>query len=586
MSVAARRHLAWLALIAIPSVVWLFPALRDPAHTIIGPETDNLYYVRQFWWMKHALLELHRTPFFDPGSYFPVGYDVSNGELTPANTLPALPVTALAGPFVAYNLMVLASFVLTGWATYGWAYRLTGSRAGAVVAALIAELAPYRMVHATAHLPMIATQGFPLTLWACEEYLRRPSLRASAAVAGAVAVVALASWYYAYSLALMLPIYVLIRARSFPDAFAVTRRWREWLLALIVVSALVLPFALPYARASRGGVLRRSFEEMDSWSLSPYDFVIPNVNQPLWHDAMSRRFPQEAEQSLERTVSLGYCALTLGVLGLIRARRSDRSVAYALAAVALASALIALGPTLRWGGEHVMVPVPGAVANGIATVFGHLKPHSLLLAQLRAAHAVIVPLPSLWLYRYLPGASSMRVMVRFAYWTALMMAALAAFGVRGIMERLSQRKGLSLLVVTLFAAGVVFESWSLRTTTTWPPRDVDLWIAQQPPPDVVVEVPLADALRPAQDYFVTVHQHPEILGPIGTSFMVPALGERVQAISEFPSAPSIDAFRRWGATLIVVHTGMPKWALAERSLAVAGATQAAVFGETRVYRLP
>jgi len=232
-----------------------------------------------------------------------------------------------------------------------------------------------------------------------------------------------------------------------------------------------------------------------------------------------------------------------------------------------------------------MVPMPGAIASGIADVFGHLKPHSLLLAQLRNTHAVIVPLPSFWFYRYLPGASSMRVMARFGFWTILMVAALAAFGLRAIMRRLSPSSGAVATVVALSIAAVVFESWSLRTASTWPPRDVDRWIARQPASDVVVEVPLPDAMRPAQDYFVTVHQHPEILGPIGTSFIAPGLGERMKAIAEFPAPHTIEAFRRWGATLIVVHIGTADWAAAERALAAAGATQAAVFGETRVYRL-
>ena len=117
-SLLSRHGWALLAA-ALPGLFWLAPVLRDPRHTVIGWEGDNLYYVRQFWWMKHALLDLHRSPFFDPASYVPLGYSMSRGELTPANTLAALPITALAGPIAAYNLMVVVAFLLTAWATAG-----------------------------------------------------------------------------------------------------------------------------------------------------------------------------------------------------------------------------------------------------------------------------------------------------------------------------------------------------------------------------------------------------------------------------------------------------------------------------------
>jgi hypothetical protein len=63
--------------------------------------------------MKRAIVDLRQLPFFDPSSYFPVGHNVVNGELFPATTIPAIPITALCGPVVAYNMTLLFTFVMT-----------------------------------------------------------------------------------------------------------------------------------------------------------------------------------------------------------------------------------------------------------------------------------------------------------------------------------------------------------------------------------------------------------------------------------------------------------------------------------------
>jgi hypothetical protein len=589
------RHGAALACLALPPILWLAPMLSDPFHTIVGAEGDNLYYVRQFWWMKHALLDLHRSPFFDPFSYFPVGYALSGGELTPINTVLGLPITAAAGPIAAYNGVVLASFLLTGWATYAWAYRVSGTRAGAILAAIVAQMAPYRLAHAAGHLPLISTEGFPLVLWSFEEYLaaRREDLssrsrRWAVALGLSLVVVALSSWYYAYSLALLLPLYGWLRMRTVPGLWRSRGWWGGLMLSVGIALTFVTPFAVPYIRAALAGGMRRSFYEMLSWSLNFYDFFIPNVAHPWWSAPMRVGFPKEAAQWAERSVSLGYVALILAGVGLYERRRGARSaVVPALVCVGIVSALVALGPLLHSGDRPVLLPMPYIVNKTVDWVFARVRPYSWLRAHLWTQQVFAIPLPSLLLFQLVPGTAGMRVMARFAYWTLLMTAAMAALGARALMRGafgLARHTGAALVAIAI--AGVVFESWSARTVSRWEPRAVDRWLAAQSPTEVVVELPVTEALRPAQDYYVTVQQRATVFGPIGDSFQPPVLVQRARALSPPLTAAAIDALRSWGTTLVLVNpTRGSDGAAWQRTLTESGARAVAELDGIQVYRL-
>src|SRR5205085_9254311 len=145
------------------------------------------------------------------------------------------------------------------------------------------------------------------------------------------------------------------------------------------------------------------------------------------------------------------------------------------------------------------------------------------------------------------------VMARFGYWTLLMTAALAALGLDRLASARPGRSG-ARAVAAGCAVLIVFEGWSIKATTevrAWP---VDHWIAAQPPQEVIVELPLSEALRPIQDYYVTVQQHPRVFGPIGDSFQSPILLDRVRALFDFPSSASLSALRSYGATLVVIDT--------------------------------
>jgi hypothetical protein len=554
------RHGAVLALFAVLTGIMVTPLVRHPATLTAGWEGDNLFCIRQFWWVKRAILDLHQLPFFDPSTYYPVGHNVANGELFPATSVPAIPMTALWGPVVAYNVTLLFTFVMTGFGTYLWVSRLTGSVEGGIVAGVIAAFLPYRFAHLPGHLHMVSTHWVPWSLYAVDRFLDRKSLARGVAVGVTFALVALSSWYYAYSIGLMLPLYALVRSRPWREHW--TKEWWRGLLAAgSTASVLILPFLGPYLRLRSAGGLTRSFDQMEVWSINFYDFFLPNRLNPLWADFMLRTFPQEAQQWVERGVSLGYTAILLAAVAVL-ARRRPR-VLQAAIVVAVVSFLISLGPTLHSDDRQILVPVSLSVAALVAKSIGVFPSLALVQAQILAERAVMIPLPAMFMFVFVPLTSGMRVMARFGVWTGLMTAALAGAGARMAVGEIRRRapghRWASSVAVVGVCALVLAESRSDVPTIPLEPRPADVWLAQHPG-GAVVELPLEQTLRSVQDYYKTVHGHPTVFGPIGDGFIPPLLWERRAPLLDFPSSASIAALRDWKvAYVLFTPSRIPGW---------------------------
>jgi hypothetical protein len=540
------------------TAMMMAPLLRDPQHATVGQEGDNCYGIRQLWWMKRAVIDLHRSPYFDPGTYYPIGHSLAHSELFPATSIPIIPVTAIWGPVTAYNLALFLTFVLTGYGTYRWLRILTGAEEGALVAGIIAAFLPYRMAHALGHLDLASTHWIPWALFAHERFLRSRTLARALVFGGLIGAVALSAWYYAYAAAWLLPLYAIVRARE--ERLVRDRPWQIGMAgAALVAVAMTLPFLIPYARLRLEGGLVRTLDEMDGWSLNVYAFFLPNRLNPVWTDFMTRWFYQDAFQWPERGVSLGYTAIALALAGVASARRHPAIAA--IGAVWIASFLIALGPTLHARDRQVRLPIPRTVAIDTAE-------HSARARGVRASEVVpdvAVPLPAMAMYYFIPITSAMRVMARFGFWTGLMTAALAAWGVQRLIQRRPMR---SRSIVAAVAALVLAESYSVFPVTMVRPRAVDSWLRSLPPGNwSVVELPVGQGRRPLQDYYKTVHQQPTVFGSQADGFMSSVLARRLTALQSFPSSDAL-AMLRIARTRYVLFTPgeIAEWPVLEKQI--------------------
>lgn len=561
MSAAARmswrEHLTALAVFAALAVVGTWPLAAHLSDAVLGPPGDNYEYVYKIWWFKTALLERGQSPLFNPDVFYPAGYDVSLSETTLANMALALPFAVVWGEVVAYNLVVLLSFALSGWAMYGLARYLTGSRLAGAVAGVAFAFSPYRMAHLGAgHLPLLGTQWIPPAFLFAERAFRTKAARDGALAGVFLGLTALSSWYYAYMVGLFLALFGVLR-------WAQTRR--EWtgrrLLAVgaafvLVAGVVMLPAAVPLLRnAGAGATEYRDLAYIDQWSAGLADFLWPGVLHPLWGEALAGRYIPNIQEGV---LYLGWATLALAAVGLWR--RRDRAMRPYMW-LGLAGLVLALGTTLHVAGGPLRIPAPEGVARTFARGMYFLTEKAALnplcFGKMDAPGTVLVPMPALLLYLFFPFFAAMRVPARFALMAILSVSVLAGAGVASLAERVQARAARVALAVGL-ALALALDLASVPFPLGYSEargQPVDAWLAAQDKPSPVAQFPQERTWYGYPLYQQRFHGQPIAYG-YGT-FVPPSFRQAEQILRQFPSEEAADWLEANGVRVVL---------LAQRSL--------------------
>jgi len=540
------------------SVAMTWPMSAHLGERVLGAPApgDSFYYIYLMRWLRDGVFG--RTPLsrlmFNPGMFYPFGYNLTLSETTLSNTLTALPLVTACGEVVAYNLILLLSFVLSGLGAYLLSLHHTASRAAAFVGAVIFAFAPYRLSHMGAgHLPLMGTQWLPLLLL----YLDKTVVerRASNALLAALfyALGALSSWYYAYIFALAGLLYVLLRGRPWRQCLWQRQFLGRALVFAFVVVVLVGPVVMVTAQGWGEGERPHSLRYIDQFSASPLDFVYPSVFQPMWGTVLARHYAPNID---ENVLYLGLVPILLAAATL---RRRRSKVAHVFAWLSLIFFIVSLGTTLHWRDAPVYIPVPAwlerAFTVGMGVLTGRLSIYPISSYSLRVAGHIYLPMPTLLLNLYLPLFSAMRVWSRFGLVAILGVSVLAGFGLKHLVEtanrwRWSPGQGLlpllSLALVLVEFAPLPFALGSSSVQS----RPVDAWLAAQNGDWAIMEFPVTKALSGRPLYMTLTHGKNISFG-YGT-FFPRAFSEQRQTLEGFPSPESIALLRAWGVRYVLV----------------------------------
>ncbi len=95
---------------------------------------------------------------------------------------------------LSFKLLLTTSFVLSGIFFYGWLARVTKNTSMALLATIVYQFAPYRLVELTVRGSMAEAFGFtfaPLVLWMLTLFMEKPTIRAASWVAVATTLLVL-----------------------------------------------------------------------------------------------------------------------------------------------------------------------------------------------------------------------------------------------------------------------------------------------------------------------------------------------------------------------------------------------------------
>ena len=466
------------------TVLVTWPLALNVATAIPGGG-DGWQFYWNLWWTERALVELRTSPFFTTEVHFPHGSALYFHTLNLLPNVLALPVVALFGLTVGYNVIAFAGFALGGYGAYCLAHYLLpdGSAATRQLAAFVAGAAftftSYHVVHLLGHLDMASVQWLPLYALFLFKTWREPGWRNPALAALFLTATALTSWYYALyllSFTLLFLGYSAVATAGKRQRLAPSGRVAGVLaLWLVTVSPILLPMLV---LGSDAGAVPDTDYDTRRFSADLLAWLVPPFLHPLWGKRLLPAYEILARNGnpVEAAVFLGYVPMVLAVVGLRSRVRWDCRWFWGLGFAGFT--LLALGPELHVGGHTV-------------AWFG--RPLSL---------------PYEWFAR-LPFADIPRNPSRFAVMSALCLAMLSGYGAFQLLTRLSTKR--ARLVTVALVATLVFE----QTAAPFPlsPVEIPPFYAGLNADDrtgALLEVPIPDdpTVYPRRMLYQTGHETP------------------------------------------------------------------------------
>ena len=504
-------------------VTWPLPRCFG---TCLGESEDPVVHVYLLQWMVHWLT----TPggrFLDANIFAPYHRTLALSEYMPALVPLAFPaIVATGNPIVGHNVVLVSEYTLALLGVSALAARLLGRSSAVLLAGIIYAYSP-RLLHQAHNVLSLGAFWFPWLFLTLEGFLGAPTWAAAWALAGVSLGLALTSPSTFVFAAVAVVVFLGVALGSGSRTFG-----RRHLLRLAVASvpaaAVLLVYIMPFVQLAHEWQLGRSLDEARLYSVAPVDWLgVPPEH--LLHRLLGVGHVVDINhEALFPGVSVSLLTL-LGLAAVVRGRDGLRPLFTPYLAMAVATAVLAFGPTLSTG-------------------WGDL------------------PMPYRLLHMFVPGLGAIRAPRRLAGFSALVIALLAACGA---VRLLSTPSGVARrLVLAGLAAIVLLESIAMPfpgAVTQHHPRalpEAYRWLATQDPRTVALELPIEDesCIEPA-----TYHLRRTINGC--ASYYPPHYFAFVATVNTlFPNAQSIALIQKAGADVLLIER---RWLNSRREAALA-----------------
>lgn len=338
-SLASLKALAaYAALSAL--LLWHGADLR---RDILGVGSDPMLFIWCLAWWPHALAQ-HIDPLHVQLVWQPWGMDLAWVTSVPLLALLAAPVTALAGPVLSYNLLILAAPVFSAWAAYALGLYLVRAPGAAFCGGLVYGFSSYLLAESLMHLNLCFAPCVPLLLLVVLARLDDRLRRAPAAALFALLLAA--QFYISQEVALTAlgfgGLIWLLALALLPARRPVLRRLvADGALAGLIAAPLLAPFLLDMALRPRQAVIPAFWAEHAAGHLGNLIVATPAI-------VTAAPLPGRDILGLPQAdIVTGLPLLALLALYVREARAAARLPLAALALLLLSS----LGPAL-WVGDN------------------------------------------------------------------------------------------------------------------------------------------------------------------------------------------------------------------------------------------
>ncbi|MGH9409160.1 MAG: hypothetical protein ACRD1V_06875 [Vicinamibacterales bacterium] len=340
MTTRSRRAGA-AAVCLLLAVVHTWPLARHPAKYSRNDNGDAQLNEWILAWVEH---ELPRNParLFDANIFYPAHDVLAFSEPLIVPAIMGAPIAWLGGsPVLVFNLLLIAGFALTAFATYWVVDAWTGDGLAGLLAGSVFAFNTHTLTRLP-HVQAVHIYGLPLALLAIDRLLRARRLNHALWLVVWIVVLAYTSGYLFVFACVMTPIAVAARLPEWRRHAAVVLS--RFSVAAAASAMAILPLAIPYIRVAREQHMVRTLDAVAEFSARPRGYLVAfgRIHFALWShvfgsDPVDAFFP-------------GFVVLAFAVWAAIAAFRSgdERRVLRArtvmLLAIAGAGFVLSLGP--------------------------------------------------------------------------------------------------------------------------------------------------------------------------------------------------------------------------------------------------
>lgn len=491
-----RRDAPVLLAYFLLTLVLTYPLILNITTHVAGDGSDDPALAWNLWWVPHALLDLGQNPIYTDYIFFPIGLNLGFYTLTYLNAFFAVPFQFAFGLVPAANLNLILSFTLSGFGAYLLVQYLlrrtefgtTTITASAFAAGLVYAFSSNKFLYASlGQFNIASSQWIPFyILFLLKNFdTPRPPLRYGVLLGFFLLAQALSEFIFASFLILFTLAYMAYRvlriayrqsrranrvshgadrvtpianrqSHVIEDASRVAEQKSE-ILNLLLAALLFLAAMSPILAAmfsdllTEGDFIQQGLGFSNIFSADVFGFLVPSHLHPLMGFLDARfAFPYI------NFMYLGFAALALALVALWKVRPARIwGVWFALIA------LVTLGPTLRFNGAELDLPLPFDLLLEIPLVKGNRYPS------------------------------------RWSVILTLCLAVLVGYGMAWVLEQVSKRQAAGgrigrYLLPTAFCLLLIFEHLSIPLPLSdFRVPEIYAQIAQEEGNFSVMELPLA-----------------------------------------------------------------------------------------------
>lgn len=519
----SRRRIRWVVIAlayAAATVVMTSPIFNYAHPASASYQGDARLIIWTLAWDNHAILE--GLPLFESNTYYPAANSLAYNEHLFGLSLFTLPFYAATGnPVLAYNVVWLLSFVLSGLAMHVLVRRHVGDDLAAFAGGLVFTFSFYKMLHGHGHLAHIWTWLIPASVACLERWLERPSLVRALMWIVTVVLQALTSWYLAVFTAIVQVIVLVDVAWKMIQQRSLRNVW-QLAVAGALGAAILWPFATHYRNLAPADP-----REAALYSADVAAYLVPPADTWAGRAMVARGSKEPRWIWGETTLYLGWIALLLGAIGVIDVLTQRR-----WRTCAVYGGLMVIALALSFG--------PSAAPEPAWTPFGA--------------------------FSWLPGVGSIRAPARFAVLVLFALSVFTVFGARRIVAL-----GIAGRVVVILLLPMILSEYRLIDFPSGKPQPFPVPAIYRVPDlghaRALVSLPTYHRsptwfMELDYLYYSTAHWRPIVNG--GGRAAPADYFDLLDGMSAFPSPASAAVMRRVGVDYVVVHAARYPVAITDR----------------------